>query len=72
MILHTKRTRACQNNLNVYACLGVGKAGLNGFGWGQLSHLTSWLFKVNVAMGVKTIQTPLTISFVSGITNETY
>jgi hypothetical protein len=50
----------------------VGKAGLNGFGWGQLSHITSWLFKVNIAMGVKTIQTPLTISFVSGITNETY
>ena len=25
---------------------GVGKAGLNGFAWGQLSHITSWLFKV--------------------------
>ena len=25
---------------------GVGKAGLNGFAWGQLSHPTSWLFKV--------------------------
>jgi len=25
---------------------GVGKAGLNGFAWGQLSHITSWVFKV--------------------------